>query len=143
MNCTKLLLGGASHHLDTRAAKVGCFVRLQIRWHASAKIWKPRKGTHATLSVPLNHHHRKLHNLFSPALVYFSFFAFPPFVFAVPRCSFARFLRCLPICRQHVSNSNDTHLDQKSCRKNPRKFHVRCCLLAFSILFAKPTRTSR
>jgi hypothetical protein len=46
--------------------------------------------------------------------VYFSFFALAPLTFAVPRSVFCLFLRCL-----------------------------RCCLLAFSILEAKPTRTSR
>ena len=80
-----------------------------------------------------NHPHRE-------RIVYF-FLSFEAlFVLAVPRNSFDLFLRCLPVYQIPVSVP-----DPKNSQYPTNAIHglyVRCCLLAFSIFVAMPTRTS-
>lgn len=75
--------------------------------------------------------------------VVYSFFFFAPLTFAVPRRVFCRFLRCLPIhaVSMLIPNATHRHAQTHGCQPSERRMNVRCCLLAFSILDATPTRT--
>ena len=80
-----------------------------------------------------NHPHRE-------SIVYF-FLSFEAlFVLAVPRNSFDLFLRCLPVDQFLVSVPDPPKIQYPT--NAIHGLYVRCCLLAFSIFVAMPTRTS-